>query len=124
MSGWALVLEVEGVPVPKGRARTVTTSRGKTRTYTPERTVAAEEEIAWRAKATRVRFDHAVDVELDVVFCVKRYRGDPDNLLKLVADALEKGGVYENDRQVTKTTAEIIVSTDDREFTLIRARAR
>lgn len=124
MSGdWALVLEVEGPPVPKGRARTVTTNQGRTRTYTPERTVAAEDEVAWRAKATRVRFDHAVDVELDLVFVVKRYRGDLDNLEKLVMDALQKAGTYENDRQVTKKTSELLVSSD-REFTVIMARAR
>lgn len=115
-----LTLEIPGAPVPKQRARS-----GQGRHYTPDRTVNAENAIAWEARAARVTFPAGVDVELRLTFGVHTFRGDIDNLEKLVMDALQKGGVYTNDRQVKRKVSEIIdLPRQDPEFTLIEAEER
>lgn len=112
-----LNLVVDGTPVPKGRARS-----GKGNHYTPERTRAAQAAIVWEAKAARVVFDPADRVELHLTFMVHRWRGDLDNLEKLVMDALQDAGVYKNDRQVKRKFAEeMTIPKTDQERTVIRA---
>lgn len=123
---WQFALEIPGTPIPKARARTYTTNMGRKGSYTPKRTRDAEDMIAFAARAKRVFFDSSQEVELEIVFAVNRWRGDIDNLEKLVMDALQKAGVYANDKQVTKKVSEIIRVEKDvvGEFTLVRARAR
>ena len=118
------VLVIPGRPVPKARPRVVTQD-GRSRTYTPEATRAAEELIrgAWLESHGRDPLAGPVGVKLTFSYGVKPhtriqvfplsdspYEGvdsieweagwaDVENLAKLVLDALE-GVAYHNDRQV------------------------
>lgn len=88
---------VPGVPQAKERSRTVETPSGGRRTYTPSKTKAFQDAVAWNARASRIQ---PIDgpVELTVRFFGAR-RGDGDNLAKSIADALN-GIAYKDDRQV------------------------
>lgn len=93
MKSW--VMEVPGQPVAKERPR-----RGKGGTwYTPRPTRIAEEKIAWLARASTWDFADAEICLLTHFFSSSR-RFDLDNAHKLVADALQKGGLFDNDRQI------------------------
>lgn len=92
-----------GTPVPKGRHQT-----GKGRTYTPARTAAAEEAMALLIRSKRVVF--AGPVQLLIEYRVSRWRGDWDNIAKLVGDALQKGGAINNDRQIKRAVVEEILA--------------
>ncbi len=88
---------VEGEPVPKARPRVV-----KGRTYTPQRTVDAEEAIGWAFREAMP--GHEARIGLMGMRCTfytasQKPRSDVDNLLKTVKDALE-GLAYVNDKQV------------------------
>lgn len=97
---------LDGAPVPKGRHQT-----GKGRTYTPARTEAAEEAMALLIRSRRVVFEGPV--QLLIEYRVKRWRGDWDNVAKLVGDALQKGGAVRNDRQIKRATVEEILSDSE-----------
>ena len=91
----AIVIIVPGEPVPKARARTV---RGHS--YTPERTLRAQQAVAWEARRTWKLSPMRGSVRLGLVFrCGSRRRTDIDNLAKLVMDALN-GVVWEDDSQI------------------------
>jgi len=82
--------------VPKGRPRL-----GK-RVYTPARTKAWEEQVAWQWRMVhRFTEPYMGRVELIVVFnfAKRPYAADTDNLVKAISDSLE-GLAYENDRQI------------------------
>jgi Holliday junction resolvase RusA-like endonuclease len=86
-----------GAPVPKARARTV---RGGS--YTPPRTKAAQEALAWAFKGACRRPPLSGNVALLAIF----YRPDmqvldTDNLLKMVLDAGTQAGMWKDDCQVT-----------------------
>jgi len=105
----ALMFVVPGDPVPKARPRTVRTKNGRRRTYTPEKTLAAE-----RAVAAACRKDCkptvSDDAEYSVVvwfFCKTLRRSDVDNLAKTVLDGLN-GVVWKDDSQVTDLEAHIV----------------
>lgn len=94
-----------GRPVPKGRPRV--TRRG---TYTPAATVIAETSIASRARAAGARLhDGDIQIALEFAFADQRPRGDIDNLVKTVLDALN-GIAYRDDRQVVSLRADILVA--------------
>lgn len=98
---------LDGIPVPKGRPMT-----GKGRVYTPERTRAAEEMVAMLTLSKReAPFEGPVQVLLE--FRVSQWRGDLDNLAKLVLDGLAKGDAIRNDRQVKRLTLEEILSESE-----------
>lgn len=111
----ALVFEIPGPPVPKERPR-----RGKAgHFYTPTRTKTAEEEIAMLARSKRVRFgDNNVAVTL--TFHTSAWKGDGDNFEKLILDALEKGGVFSNDKQVRRVRWEIVECEPSHQKTEVR----
>ena len=95
-----------GEPVSKERPR-VTSRKGKSITYTPERTRVAERSIAWEvvAQNSGIAMDAGLDFRVDVLFVSKsNRRKDIDNLIKLVLDALN-GVVYEDDSQVVEIHA-------------------
>lgn len=88
---------IPGRPVPKERPRV-----GRGRTYTPQRTHAYEDVVAWTVKGAypglKVDADH--DWRLAVTFVLgDRRKRDIDNLVKSVMDGLE-GVVWANDNQV------------------------
>lgn len=90
------MFRVPGEPVPKARARVV---RGGA--YTPERTVHQEQRIQQYLKVAYPQITpYALAVGLLVQCRFKGAgRGDCDNFLKLVSDALNKRA-YLDDRQV------------------------
>ncbi len=88
---------VDGEPVAKARPRVV-----KGRTYTPQRTLDAEEAIGYRFREELPGHEPLTGwVGMRCTFYTKsqRPRSDVDNLIKLVSDALE-GIAYVNDKQV------------------------
>src|SRR5262249_36244715 len=88
---------VPGRPVAKQRAR-VTFVRGRPLAYTPGKSPEHEESVRWHAKAARIRRQHG---ELHLAVRFYGSRGDADNLLKSLLDALN-GVAYEDDRQVVE----------------------
>lgn len=104
-------VRLEGKPQPKERARTV-----KGHSYTPKKTKDAEEEILWQyAQSKGPWFDGPVEMTLafhkdhtELVIAdahtPSKLRGDIDNYVKTVQDALQ-GVAYDNDKQVVKITA-------------------
>lgn len=93
-----VIVTMPGAPVAKARARS---DRGSM--HTPPRVRNAEERLsAWLATIP-IRFDG--NVHLDVEFYLKdATRVDEDNLLKLVQDAINDSGLWQDDYQVTKLT--------------------
>ncbi len=101
--------EVPGDPTSKARAR-FTGKGSKVRTFTPENTREAEERVAWYARRAGLR--GLPDGEssfglLCVFFTASWQRRDADNMLKLVADGLNKIA-YVDDSQVTEMSARIM----------------
>jgi Holliday junction resolvase RusA-like endonuclease len=97
MNDWVKIV-VDGAPVPKGRPRL-----GKGRVYTPKRTKAQEEKIKlfalleMRVKRLLKPFEGRICLDVEIV--QKSRRGDIDNHVKLVSDALN-GIVYVDDEQI------------------------
>ena len=93
------------LPKPKQRPRLG--YRGNV--YSPSK--RAEESLAWRIKAsTDIRYiGRAIKVSVKL-FHIKALRGDSDNYLKFVLDALEKSTLIDNDRNVVATSIEKIRS--------------
>lgn len=98
-----------GKPVPKGRPRFVRVPRGQfVRAYTPERTLAFEERIAFYARKAAKK----IPLPLDIPLCcrvriffpmpkkkrpVMDRRPDLENVVKAIWDGLEKGGIVKDD---------------------------
>ena len=111
-------ITVNGIPVAKGRPRFAMTRRGM-RTYTPDRTVAAENEIVAAALKQWKGPPLEGPVKLLIVFLMPRpkrmaksaswlyhvKKPDCDNLVKTVCDALN-GIAWKDDSQVCRLTAE------------------
>lgn len=101
------VIEIPGTPVPKQRPRLASG-----RVFTPPKTHAAEELIAWKARAAGVRISTSdVSVTAGFYFTGKR-RGDIDNLVKTVLDALN-GVAYVDDRQVVHLQAAVVLGASE-----------
>lgn len=97
-----LELEVPGEPVPKGRPRA-----GRGRIYTPKTTADAEDRLRTLVDVTcRGRQPHEGPVGLAARFYLGHARrADGDNLMKLLADCLQRGrrdygGVIKDDHQI------------------------
>jgi Holliday junction resolvase RusA-like endonuclease len=96
-------------PVSKSRPRVVT-ANGRTRTYTPARTVVAEQEVRAHLLPYRDSFGHGEPLYVAITFYMRRPRRGPDhpikgrdldNMAKLMLDALN-GLVYPDDAQVVE----------------------
>lgn len=90
---------VEGEPESKSRVRFDARNR---RTYTPDRTVAAERAMAWRFREAARGYKPDGSKSYGVVglfFAATRQRRDVDNMLKLICDALN-GLAWVDDNQV------------------------
>ena len=111
-------LIVPVLPVPKARARTVRDKRGNTHTFTPERTVAAEDTIGDYYRATypgRKPWPAGVALAVWVFVVLPRpksapkgrvypvVRPDVDNFCKTVLDACN-GLVWADDCQVIEVS--------------------
>lgn len=98
-----LVFMVPGEPVPKARPRVV---RGGT--YTPPRTVEAEERVRQYIKVAYPHLrpagcDYAVSLEFQFGGVG---RGDWDNYAKLICDALN-GVVWQDDHQIRRADVQL-----------------
>lgn len=97
---------VDGEPVSKSRARF--TKRGsKTFAYTPEKTKAGEERVAWtyRSVAKGAPTDPEIAYRVEAhFFNGTRQRRDVDNMVKLILDGLNKVA-WVDDNQVTQIEA-------------------
>jgi Holliday junction resolvase RusA-like endonuclease len=102
----------EVTPIAKERPRVVHGRRG-VRAHTPERTKVAEEHLAWRFKlALRGAYLTGNLAMVCVFYRPDRRRIDGDNMLKLVADAGNKAGIWGDDCQVTTKLARIELDVD------------
>jgi crossover junction endodeoxyribonuclease RusA len=112
-------LVIPGPPVPKGRPR-----KGKGRWYTPRSTIEFEEHVAWVARAQRTRFgDDPVRVSIEI-WTQRSLRGDLDNYAKSILDGLQKGGLFNNDRQVVGLDVQKVtrsVTGEDRTRVVVRS---
>lgn len=85
--------------MPKGRPRF-----GNGRCYTPATTRAAEDAVAWLARAAGILLDPDHELAVELLFAVRdRRRMDVDNLAKLVLDALN-GIAWRDDTQIAALT--------------------
>lgn len=95
------MLTIPGEPVAKERPRL-----GKHgNTYTPRKTSAYENSIAWEARAAKVRFHNSLVKVTMRFYSASDKKTDLDNYIKSVLDGLEKGGVFKNDNQVIEIHA-------------------
>jgi Holliday junction resolvase RusA-like endonuclease len=95
-----LTVTVPGEPGSKERARVVMRN-GKARAYTPGRTMALQQQIAWYARLeTGSEPDGESAFSVCLLFrCTRRRRKDVDNMVKLSLDALT-GIVWKDDSQI------------------------
>lgn len=97
----AIEFFVEGTPVPKARARVTRSGH----TYTPAKTVAWEQLVAWKAKIARgPRPILTGKVSVSLEFYGARANADIDNLAKAVLDGMN-GVIYTDDKQVSQMEA-------------------
>lgn len=106
--------EVPGEPVSKSRAR-YNGQGPKVRAYTPTSSAEAETVVAWRYRQTLgggAQVDDRSGYGLACTFYVeKRQRRDVDNMIKLVADALN-GVAWADDSQVTEVSGRVVHGSD------------
>lgn len=111
---YSYTVEVDMAPVPKGRPRF--TSQG--RVYTPKRTRNAEDAVVWGIgdQAPEEPFSGALAVR--IIYYIERpksvpkkkrkwpsVRPDLDNYNKLILDAGNKLGLWNDDAQIVKLNA-------------------
>jgi Holliday junction resolvase RusA-like endonuclease len=88
---------IPGPPVAKQRPR----YNRKTDTwYTPDKTVKAEEAVAWSARAAGVQMEPKQHYAVAIDFYLSAFPKDADNLVKLVLDGLVRMGDGWDDRYV------------------------
>lgn len=114
-----LTFKFDGEPVPAMRARV--TQNG---TYTPAKYRQYKRRLAQAlasnfphlvqalSKNERAKVLKKVSYSLDIIVCRSRATGDIDNFLKTVMDALQDSGIILNDKQITKSSQEIITGTE------------
>lgn len=92
-----VAFRVEGAPLAKARAR-----KGKRGFYAVQKSVAAEEAIAWHSRSARnSRIEGNVALAA-IFYRPNRHRIDVDNLLKTVLDGITlSGSIWEDDSHVT-----------------------
>ncbi len=109
MSADVLAFRIDGVPVPKGRARTFVKG-GRVITTTPPRTRKWEAFVrvhAMAAVATARWMPIAGAYAVSLTVFRARRAGDADNFAKGIGDALN-GVAYPDDRSVRRLTVELV----------------
>lgn len=108
---------VEGVPVPKGRARVARTKDGRlVGPYTPQTTRRWEAKVRAVAIAAVTAAAWEPDkapIELQISVRRAARRGDLDNYVKAVSDALN-GVVFLDDRYIVQLVARVEEATAGR----------
>lgn len=105
-----LTFWVDGVPVPKARARTVRTKSGKPVSFTPPRTARWERLVGLVAQAacSAVRWrPEPGSYAVTLVVHRARRSGDADNFAKAACDACN-GIVWPDDRMVRRVSVEVV----------------
>ena len=116
-----MIYNIPVAPTAKGRPRVVSI-RGLSRTYTPDKTVDAEERIKWHLRAQNAKLEHG-PVVMEVYFHVHRpkkvtksgwptTRPDLENYVKLVMDACI-GITYDDDSQVVEIRAKKVYAESE-----------
>ena len=109
--GPRLEFEFPGEPVAKQRPRVTRGGASGPRTYTPNKTLIAERQVAWTFRhfypSVLVDDDHDFKVTLEFYIGSKR-RIDIDNLVKTILDGLN-GVVWKDDSQVTDLRAQKVL---------------
>jgi Holliday junction resolvase RusA-like endonuclease len=103
-----LTFWVEGVPVPKARARTVRTKTGKVVSFTPKRTARWENVVRLVAQAACSAAGWkptAGAYEVSIQVYPARRAGDADNFGKAITDAMN-AVCYPDDKSIRKLTVE------------------
>lgn len=113
----AVVIEVEGAPVPKPRTRRARNGH----LFIPPAASRHQAAIGWHARQHYGAY-RSGPVRVSVVFFEARWRGDLDNLAKLVLDGLQDGGVIGNDRQVVELFCARRKSPDERTWIRVAGR--
>lgn len=104
-------------PTAKGRPRVVRLKNGASHTFTPDKTVDAEERIRWHLKAMNARmYEAGVPLGVAIVFYCPRPKSLPkkvqhhtkkpdlDQFVKLTIDA-GNGILWHDDSQITTLSA-------------------
>jgi Holliday junction resolvase RusA-like endonuclease len=108
----ALAFVVPGAPVPCARARVV----GR-RAYTPPKTEAYEQLVAYHAMAAmgRARWRPSRPGPFAVELRVHRaaLRGDADNYAKAALDAMTRVGIWDDDRHVEKLDVWLLLDREN-----------
>ncbi|MCZ2099574.1 MAG: RusA family crossover junction endodeoxyribonuclease [Anaerolineae bacterium] len=112
-----LAFVVDGQPVPKARPR-VTHGHA----YTPERTRAYEQAVAWAARACMGGRDPlAGDLDVEIALYRKgKRRADLDNLVKAVSDGCN-AIVWQDDAQIVALRSSVVYG-DDAPRAVVRVR--
>jgi crossover junction endodeoxyribonuclease RusA len=111
-----LEFTVEGVPVPKGRPRFF---RGHA--VTPKRTRDYEKKVREVAMAAAAECGWVADDRdcwLNVIVCRAAKRGDLDNYVKAITDAIN-GVAYDDDRRIAYINA---VRREDKNYPKVTVR--
>ena len=100
---------IPGCPVPKGRAR----AGAGGRFFTPKRTRAYEELVAWTARTQPFAIGPA-PVAIRIVLQTERaLRGDIDNYAKAILDGMVKGQMMDDDRQVYSLQIQFVIGAGE-----------
>lgn len=105
------VIEIPGRPVAKQRARYAVGRKP----YTPPRTRAYEDTVAWACKARRLRILPGLPLFVSIeLHTTSSLRGDLDNYAKSILDGIQKGGGFANDRQVKRLEVRSVDALEDK----------
>jgi Holliday junction resolvase RusA-like endonuclease len=113
----AVTLEILGPPVAWQRPQ-----RGLGgQFFTPKRTLDYEGQVAWAARAKRVRFGAApVEARIEL-WTTSVLRGDLDNYTKAILDGLQKGEAFADDSQVISLSVQMVVGAEDKVVVHLRS---
>lgn len=120
MSGQEFKIVIDGyVPVPCERPRIGKNGNVYSPTAKHERQLAILMRSSANSQRVPIPFKQDVAVELHV-FC-QRKRGDIDNQLKTVLDALQKAGIFIDDKQVVESYVRIVKGDEERTSVVVEA---
>lgn len=89
------IISVSGNPLPKERPR-----KGKEKVYTPKKTIDAEKALAMHMRLQLSKREGNIGV-VGMFYRSTAHVVDSDNLMKLLLDAGNRSGVWDDDCQVT-----------------------
>lgn len=100
---------ISGRPVPKGRARVGAGGR----IFTPKRTRAYEELVAWTARTQPFAIGSGPVALRIVLQSATALRGDIDNYAKAILDGMVKGQMMDDDSQVYSLQIQFVIGAEE-----------